>query len=476
MSIRSLPVAVAASVIFKIPYTKERLMATNFMSESRFEGTKPYQWHLSGTPYIFLCRNLAGTALLHPATSHVAFLAYLHPAKMKTSRKHKTKKSKQTHTHTGSDGAQPPPPQPRELPPELWSLVFANVDDCDTLLSSSLICRVAHREADPYLYRVIVLKRWRTRHILAIHSALQASVRRARMVHALEIHSAKSRVKKRAVAALVDIFRIVPNLKGLALTLFDDTNSTRLLPVLEQLGALCPFRLRVLDTNAPFTPEIVKLFAQQPDITFLQWNSVSGTEPVPRIPATALNHLKYLSCETGYHPFARSARGITHLAVGMLPQREIDEILYLLGDQLISFKMAESRIGEDEETIPAVAFRRGLPKCLKYLEVRDVIGFHFGRRVPTLTSMDVYDTRPFLRPGLTLETFVWEATWMRPFPLLQEEIQQFAEDVAVACRSLRRFIFYGEMNEPMMYELREGKVMDRVRLPSYPDDEWTRVA
>lgn len=47
---------------------------------------------------------------------------------------------------------------------------------------------------------------------------------------------------------------------------------------------------------------------------------------------------------------------------------------------------------------------------------------------------------------------------MRPFPLLHEEIQQFAEDVAVACRSLRRFISYGEMNEPMVYELREGEV------------------
>jgi len=44
----------------------------------------------------------------------------------------------------------------------------------------------------------------------------------------------------------------------------------------------------------------------------------------------------------------------------VLPQREIDEILHLLADQLVGFKMAENCMGKDEETILVVAFLRSL--------------------------------------------------------------------------------------------------------------------
>ncbi|KAH9838640.1 uncharacterized protein C8Q71DRAFT_540000 [Rhodofomes roseus] len=392
---------------------------------------------------------------------------------------HKTEK-----TQASSDGASPAPAQPRQFPPELWSLIFVSVVDRATLLSASLACRVAHREVDPYLYREIVFKCWRNRYICAVHDTLEAAPRRANMVQVLAIQSATGHIESTAVSALVDIFRMVPNLEGLSLTLFDETNVNTLYPVLEQLKTPCPFRLNSLSTNIPLPQAALSIYAQQPEIISLRWNGSGPLDPASRIPSTALPRLKCLSCLAGYRPFNKSARGITHLEVGIpsllpsiLSSPEINLILSLLADTLVSLKVLERRRGY-ARIMPAISHR--IPKCLRHLEVHERARPQSTAPLdPLLMSSQTYFTHLFLEPGLTLETFVWGALWMRSSESnleasYQEGIQTLAEDLAIPCRTLRRFILC-EKNKSVTYTLRNGKVADRVELPGFSNDTWARV-
>ena len=205
------------------------------------------------------------------------------------------------------------------------------------------------------------------------------------MVRRLTIRSANRHIEQSAVTDLLEILGMVPNLRRLELNVFKEANLDKLDGVLAALGeGGLPFRLRCLTTDAPFGgaaegQDVINLCMTQPDIIYLAWNDmhIAGAVPAMRVPADSLPKLKYLSCQIGLRPFEPAARSVTHLEVGLLPQNEIDEILQLFADQLVSLKIAERRDGQYTEVSPAVMFRRGIPKTLRYLEIRELKGFYF---------------------------------------------------------------------------------------------------
>ncbi|KZT73559.1 hypothetical protein DAEQUDRAFT_721619 [Daedalea quercina L-15889] len=361
-----------------------------------------------------------------------------------------------------------------QLPAELWSLIFTNVEDRHTIHSASLVCRVAHREADAFLYRDIIFKRWRNRYIATVHRALKASPRRQNMVRRLAIRSANGHIEEQAVTMLVEILLMVPNLIMLELAVFKPANLAILDPLLGQLASVCPFRLLVFLTDAPFETDIVGFYAQQQELIFLSWDIMhTTTRPPPAIPPTALNNLRFLRCETGIRPFVQSARSITHLEIGHLLQWQINQILELLSDQLVSFKIAERRNAQYTPLSPALVFRHGIPRGLKYLELREVDEFQSAPRPPKFTTLDSSDVLPFSEPGLSLETFVWQAMWMCPSDFRHPEIRCFAEDVSEACHSLRDFVFFSDKDEPMSYKLLEGELVGNKEPVEFPHDMYT---
>lgn len=235
------------------------------------------------------------------------------------------------------------------------------------------------------MYREIVFQCWSGEYISEVRGALQAVPRRARMVGRFAIRSTHSCIEQLACDDLIEILKVVPNLKTLELRIFDPKRLTSLSRVLDALGnEMFPFRLQHLITDAPYGAEqaghaIVNLCTTQPEIYFLNWNDMhldGGMRP-PRTPADALPALKYLSCQIGLWPFAPSARSITHLEVGFRPQPQIDGILRIFANQLVSLKLVERREDSYTRVEPSVMFRYGLPKTLRYLEIRELQKFYF---------------------------------------------------------------------------------------------------
>ncbi|EPS93685.1 hypothetical protein FOMPIDRAFT_116690 [Fomitopsis schrenkii] len=380
--------------------------------------------------------------------------------------------------HTNSDvETDPPPGRWHQLPRELWSLIVAQLDR-RSLRSASLICRVAHQEADPYLYKQIVWKSWRNRHVLAVHRALQASKLRANRVRRFVIRNVEGHVDAGAAYALVEILQKAPNLKFLQLNIFTRTTMENILqfePLLEQLAAGCPFRLHTLLTDAPFERRTVEFLTQQPDLTRLEWDTARVGRPAPTVPRSALARLQHLRSAVGWRPFA-SLRSITHLCIDLPPQAQLDELLVAFSDRLVSLKLVEQRRSAQPVLFrPAVAFRRGLPRTLRWLEVREIPNRGDDGDPEFDANPAGTDAFPFAEDGLALRVFVWQASWM--FPVTREsclEILRFAQFLGDARVAMRFFVFFGtvegDTDGAKAWDLREQRLAESFK--KLPEDSW----
>lgn len=349
------------------------------------------------------------------------------------------------------DETEPPPGRWHLLPRELWSLILAQLNR-RSLRAASLICRVAHQEADPYLFKQIIWKRWRNRHVLALHYVLQQSKQRARMVQRLTIRSVEGHVSADAARALVGVLRMATNLKTLQLNVFTQTTMENVLqfePLLELFAAGCPFQLHTFITDAPFETRIVQFLDQQIELTRLEWDTARIGRPAPVLPPRALARLKYLRSSLGWRQFvSNTARSLTHLCVDLPPQAQLDELLVVFSDRLISLKLVERRRAARPVPFrPAVAFRRGLPRTLRWLEVRELPSANRGDdgSSPLDENLEEADTFPFSEEGLALRVFVWQAAWMSPASLEScVEALRFADRLSDARVSMRFFVFFGD--------------------------------
>ncbi|KAI0725658.1 hypothetical protein C8Q72DRAFT_946191 [Fomitopsis betulina] len=310
-----------------------------------------------------------------------------------------------------------------------------------------------------------------------VHRALQVSKLRAYRVHRLVIRSVEGHVDTNAAHALVEILQKAPNLKILQLNIFTRTTMDNILqfePLLERLAAGCPFNLHTLLTDAPFERRIVRFLAQQTDLTRLEWDTARVERPTPTVPRSVLTRLQYLRSAVGWRPFA-SVRSITHLCIDLPPQAQLDELLVALSDRLASLKLVEQRRAARPVFQPAVAFRRGLPKTLRWLEVREIPNRGDDGDPEFDATPAGTDAFPFVEDGLTLRVFLWQASWM--FPVSREsclEILRFAHLLSEARVAMRFFVFFGtvegDTDGAQVWDLREQRLVYSFR--KLPENNW----
>ena len=376
---------------------------------------------------------------------------------------------------------------------ELWSLIFIHLD-----YPSLSAARLASREADHLIYRNITFKRWNNARMLAMLEGLTRTgrPRRASAVHSIVISSVETRVESRAVDALKSILQISRNLKILVLPIFTRTggtqNATELCRLLELFEAPPTFRLCSFTTDAPFGHDAIQFLGQQRNLNYLEWDGEEARNgPRKNIPSDVLYNLRYLHSISGFQPFASAARHITHLSIEMQPLRamcsitppaftssyhpEMEEVLDVLSDHLVSLKIVERRVEEATRPIRlATFFKGGVPPNLKYLELRECPSTHraleFARHTnspptptPTLGSPRLHirsaEGTPFIKAN-ALDTFVLQAAWMYPVDNHSREIRHFAEMISRACPSLHYFAaLQDDLSRIEVYELEDGKTV-----------------
>lgn len=101
---------------------------------------------------------------------------------------------------------------------------------------------------------------------------------------------------------------------------------------------------------------------------------------------------------------------------------------------------------------------------------------HQGPRSAQFTRDDIFCVTPFMTRGLTLETIVWEATWMRPSGRWGAQMRQFAQAVKAVCRSFKRFVALDGSDQPLLYEAqRNGRIVGPRPFDEYTNDDWLKV-
>ena len=295
------------------------------------------------------------------------------------------------------------------------------------------------------------------------------------MVCKLAIRSVDGHVSAEAAHALIGILRITPNLKILRLNVFTQTIMENILqfePLLDQLAAGCPFQLDIFRTDAPFEWRTVQFLAQQPDITKLDWSIARVGRPAPVFPPRALARLTRLRSAVGWRPFA-GVQSLTHLCLDLPPQAQLDELLTVFADRLISLKLVQQqRAARPVLFEPAVAFRRGLPRTLRWLEVRELPSYQREEEEECPAWTDAF---PFAQAGLALRVFVWQAAWMHhASPASCVEALRFADMLSAARVTTRFFVFFGDgegdADAVTIWDLHKAACANSTH--KFPDDCW----
>ncbi|TFY61670.1 hypothetical protein EVJ58_g4361 [Rhodofomes roseus] len=199
------------------------------------------------------------------------------------------------------------------------------------------------------------------------------------------------------------------NLKDLDLDLTTCFEKPELHHKVLQTLSNCAFRLESYSGYVGSDGEFVRFLKRQPGIESLGIKDAVLDFPDQSFPQDVLPRLKFL--QTDYDFFlsiVRHPRMITHLDLSSWPMddHEVDNILQVVGGQLVSFKYAKDSDPEFPVGQPSHVLRGGALPRLKFLDVGDFM--ENGHK----SCFDLQaDLEYMTDPTVSLERLVWSTVW-----------------------------------------------------------------
>jgi len=206
----------------------------------------------------------------------------------------------------------------------------------------------------------------------------------------------------------------------------------------------CKFALQCFKTNLDPIPEFSDFYALQPGIVNL------SVIALPTLRGDILPSLKTLSTRMAWMSVFEHARNITHLDIGIEDSDALDQVLRVLGHQLISLKLERHwQIGQSSAPPTTMFLKIEAPK-LKFLEVGD----HEESMGPTRGAIDMANMDSL--ETMAVETFIWVPGWLDrnyvafvggvPYEDRLRHVRRFAARVLEVWPKLREFVYASEQS------------------------------